>query len=81
MEILKSWEGVGFFKPSGVVIGAPEEQKRGLSASNSNARDINSWTGRLEFLIPMVGFNRDEDHQGECCLLNAGQTHIEQARS
>jgi hypothetical protein len=29
----------------------------------------------------MVDLNRDEDHQGECCLLNAGQAHIQQARS
>jgi hypothetical protein len=50
MEILNSWEEVDFPKPGGVVIGAPEEQKRRLSASNSNVSDINPWKGRLEFV-------------------------------
>jgi len=52
MVILKSWEVVAFLKPSGVVIGAPEEQKRRFAASNSNG---------LRFLIPILGLNRDED--------------------
>ena len=48
METLNSQEAVGSLKPGGVVIGAPEEQKRGFAASNRTTGDINSWKERFE---------------------------------
>ena len=75
MDTHNSQEVVGSLKPGGVVIGAPEELKRGFAASNRTAGDLVHRRNGFRALIPMIGLNRDEDHQGKCCLLSAGQAH------
>ena len=68
METLNNQEVVGFLKPGGVIIGALEEQKRGFATSNRTAGNLIHRRNGFRALIPMIGLNRDEDHQGKCCL-------------
>jgi hypothetical protein len=55
METLNSQEVVGSLKPGGVVIGVPEEQKRGFAASNRTAGNLIHRRNGLRALIPMIG--------------------------